>query len=165
MADELLRDNLNDSQPLPHGVHSGYYRFCQHNGLVLSVGVPLGPYMTLVHVAEDVRDQDWPVPNFWRQRPCVIRIHGDDNRFVVRERRPEYGMFCLCMRKVVRDLKTAGILHETAADGARVDWARSGEVFDFFMSRNRQSSYPYFLTALVLTRDRSTSLKQECGKN
>jgi hypothetical protein len=56
------------------------------------------------------------------------------------------------MRKVVRDLKAAGILHATTIDGARVDWARSSEVFDFFMSRSRRSSYPYFLTRLVRTR-------------
>ena len=53
-------------------------------------------------------------------------------------------MFCLCLRKVRRDLVRAGILHETSVGGVRVDWARSREIFDYCMSRNEKSPYPYY---------------------
>jgi aminoglycoside N3'-acetyltransferase len=152
MASELLRDNLNEFKPLPHGVYSGYYRFCQHNGLAVSIGVPLGRYLTLIHVAEEVRDQDWPIKDFFEGKRYVVRVDGRDQTCVVRQHRHEYSMFCICMRKVRRDLVRAGILHEAVVGTVRVDWARAGEVFGFFMARNQKSTYPYFWPWLVRRR-------------
>ena len=149
LAAELLRDNLNDSKPLAHGVSSGYYRFCRHNGLVISIGVPLRRCLTLVHVAEEVRDRDWPVKDYFEERTYLIRIDGQEKCWVVRQPRPEYLMFSLCLRKATRDLAGAGILHETTVGGVRVDWARSREVFDFMMARNKTVAYPYYWTWLV----------------
>lgn len=146
LAAELLRDNLNEMKPLPHGMHSGYYRFCQHNGLVVSVGAPLGRYMTLIHTAEEVRDTNWPVADFFEERRYWVRTEGETKEWIVRQRRAVFGMFCLCMRKLVRDLLYAGVLHEGIVGTVRVDWARSREVFDFLMERNRLSPYPYFGT-------------------
>ena len=120
MASDLLRDNLNEFKPLPHGIYSGYYRFCQRNGLILSIGVPLGRYMTLIHVAEEVRDEDWPIKDFFEERRYIIRVDGRDQTHVVRQHRLEYPMFCLCMRKLRRDLVREGVLHEAAVGSVRV---------------------------------------------
>jgi aminoglycoside 3-N-acetyltransferase len=144
LAAELLRDNLNEHKPLPHGVYSGYYRFCQQNGLVISIGVPLGRYLTLIHVAEEVRDDRWPIPDFFVDHQYLVRIGGHERLWVVRQHGLEYGMFCLCMRKLHRDLLAQGILHEGMVGGVRVDWARAREVFDYMMSRNERSPYPYY---------------------
>jgi len=152
LAAELLRDNLNELKPLPHGVHSGYYRFCQRGGLVVSIGVPLGPYLTLIHVAEEARDEDWSIKDFFEERRYVVRINGRDQTCVVRQHRLKYSMFCLCMRKVRRDLVGEGILHEAAVGSVRVDWANACEVFEYFMSRNRNSTYPYFWPWLIRER-------------
>ena len=152
LATELLHDNLNDAKPLAHGVHSAYYRFCLHDGLIISVGVPLGRYMTLVHTAEDVRDQGWQVPGFFEETRYLVRAEGREKEWTVRQSRPVYGMFCLCMRKFIRDLLREGILHEGAVGSVRVDWARAREVFEFLMQRNRLSPYPYYGSWLVKTR-------------
>jgi aminoglycoside 3-N-acetyltransferase len=149
LAAELLHDNLNEHKPLPHGIYSGYYRLCQKDGLVISVGVPLGRYLTLVHVGEEVRDQQWPVRDFFEDREYLVRINGEDQRYVVRQHRYEYGAFCLCMRKFHRDLLAEGILHEGHVGSVRVDWLRAREVFDYLMSRNERSPYPYYWTWLV----------------
>jgi aminoglycoside 3-N-acetyltransferase len=149
LAAELFHDNLNEHKPLPHGVDSGYYRFCQRNGVVIGIGVPLGRYMTLIHVAEEVRDQNWTIPDFFEQREYLVRINGEDRPCVVRQHRLEYSMFCLCMRKLRRDLVYEGILHEGRVGSVRVDWARAGEVFDYMMTRNQRSPYPYYWPWLV----------------
>ena len=146
MAAELLRNNLNEFKPLPHGVHSGYYRFCQNDGLVVSVGVPLGPYLTLIHVAEEVRDREWPIKDFFEEKRYVVCVNGHDETHVVRQRRLVYSMFCLCMRKVRRDLVGEGILHEGRVGSVPVDWAKAREVFDYFMARNKNAAYPYYWT-------------------
>ena len=152
LATELLHDNLNDAKPLAHGVHSAYYRFCLHDGLIISVGVPLGRYMTLVHTAEDVRDRGWQVPGFFEEKRYLVRAEGREKEWTVRQSRPAYGMFCLCMRKFIRDLLREGILHEGAVGSVRVDWAHAREVFEFLMQRNRLSPYPYYGSWLVKTR-------------
>ncbi|MCC6126039.1 MAG: AAC(3) family N-acetyltransferase [Pirellulales bacterium] len=144
LAEELLRDNLNPREPLPHGVDSGYYRFCARNGLVVSVGVPLWRSITIIHVAEEIRDADWPIKNFFERRRYAIRIGGRDEIQVVRQRRPAFGSICVCNRKVRRDLLREGILHEGKIGAATVDWASAREVFDYLMERNRNSHYPYY---------------------
>lgn len=149
LAAELFRDNLNHFKPLPHGIYSGYYRFCQHDGLVVSIGVPLSQCLTLVHVGEDVRDAEWPIEGFYGERKYIVCIGGRDETSVVRQMRPEYDMFCLCLRKVRRDLIGAGILHEGRVASVRVDWAHSREVFEYLMSRNKSSTYPYYGAWLV----------------
>ena len=105
---------------------------------MVSVGVPLGLYLTIIHVAEEIRDRDWPVPDFWKERAYVVREGGEDESHVVRQCRPEFG-FCLCMRAVSRELVAEGIVHEGAVEGVRVDWAHSREVLDYCMTRNRSS--------------------------
>jgi aminoglycoside 3-N-acetyltransferase len=149
LAEELLRDNLNDSKPLPHGVHSAYYRFCQRNGLVVSIGIPLGDCLTLVHTAEDVRENDFPFKDFIEERRYVVRIDGENRDVAVRQQRREYSMYCRCHRKLIRDIVGAGILHEDTVGSARVGWAHSREVFDYLMQRNRERSYPLYCTWLV----------------
>ena len=149
LATELLHDNLNESKPLAHGVDSGYYRFCQRNGLLFSVGVPLANCFTLVHAAEESCDQQWPVKDFFEERDYIVREHGVDQTVTIRKTRTEFMMFSLCIRKLRRDLVRAGILHEGRVGTVRVDWARSGEIFQFITQRNRTSTYPYFGTSLV----------------
>jgi len=149
LAEELLRDNLNDSKPLPHGVDSPYYRFCQRNGLVVSVGVPLGQCLTLVHAAEDARDSQWPVKYFFKEIDYIVRIGGRDRRVTIRRQRPEYTMFCRCRKKCVRDLVGHDIIHEGRVGTVRVDWARAGEVFDYLTARNEKKPYPFYCTWLV----------------
>lgn len=144
LAEELLHDNLNDREPLPHGVDSGYYRFCMRGGLVISVGVPLWYAITIIHVPEEIREADWPIKNFFERRRYAIRIEGEEKIFTVRQRRPEFGALCNCNRKVRRDLLREGILHEGKIGTATVDWARSREVYDYFMERNRKFPYPYY---------------------
>jgi aminoglycoside N3'-acetyltransferase len=144
LAEELFHDNLNHDKPLPQGIYSGYYRFSQKNGIVISIGVPLQNCMTLIHTPEEVRDGDWPIINFFEERRYLVRINGRDELYVVRQRRPQYGMYCICVRKAFRDLVRDRIVHETSVGSVRVDWAWSRDVFDFFMKRNKNSHYPYY---------------------
>jgi len=149
LAAELLRDNLHDKKPLPHGEDSGYYRFCQRNGLLISVGIPLASCFTLVHVAEESRDGDWPVKDFFEEREYLIRSHGVDRPVTIRKTRSDFMKFSFCLRKLHRDLLRAGILHEGTVGTMRVDWASSAEIIQFISQRNRSSTYPYFGTFMV----------------
>ena len=143
LADELLRDNLNERKPSPHGVDSGYYRICQHNGLVVSIGVPLRECLTLAHVVEEVRS-DWPIKDFFTERRYQVVQGGIAKEWTVRLPRDEYDMFCPCRKKMGRDLAAEGVIHEGSVGTLRVDWARAGEVYEFFWRKTAKHPYPYY---------------------
>ncbi len=143
LADELLRDNLNERHPSPHGTDSGYYRFCQRNGLVVSIGVPLRKYVTIAHVVEEVRE-DWPIKDFFIERNYRVVEDGVAKEWTVRLRRGDYAKFAYCRRKMGRDIVAEGVIHEGHVGTVRVDWARAGEIFDFFGRKTKDSPYPYY---------------------
>jgi len=143
LADELLRDNLNERKPSPHGVDSGYYRICQHNGLMVSIGVPLADCFTLAHVVEEVRP-DWPIGDFMMERRYEVVLDGRTTEWTVRLTREEYSRFCCCRRKMGRDLVAEGVIHEGRIGSLRVDWARAAEVYEFFWRKTEKHPYPYY---------------------
>jgi aminoglycoside N3'-acetyltransferase len=149
LAGELLQNNLNEFKPLPHGVHSGYYRFCQRNGLVISIGTPLASCLTLVHAPEEAMDTQYPIKDFYQERRYIVCVNGVEEPWIIREVRAEYSMFCRCGRKLWRDLRSEGIVHEGSYNGVPVGWARSLEVFDYIADRCKKRSYPYYCTWLV----------------
>jgi aminoglycoside 3-N-acetyltransferase len=149
LTQELLRDNLNEERPLPHGVHSPYYRLCRRGGLVVSLGRPLMKCMTVVHVAEEVRDADWPVRDFFYARRFLVRDRGTEREWTVRERRPEF-VRCIGLRQLRRDLLREGVLHESTLGGLRLDWANARDVLDLMTQRNHNSTYPYYLPRTAL---------------
>lgn len=143
LADELLRDNLNGRKPSPHGRDSGYFRFCERNGLVISIGVPLTECLTLVNVVSEVRE-DWPVRDFLSERRYRVVRHGVAADWSVRVAREEFDKFCHCRRRMGRDLVAEGVIHEGTVGTLRVDSARAGEVFDFFWRKTEERPYPYY---------------------
>lgn len=143
LADKLLAGNLNDERPLPHGEHSGYYRFCQRGGLTVSINTPLINALTIVHTPEEVRDTEWPVDDFFYERRFRIKDGSDLQERIVRERRPIW-VRNIALGQLRRDLLRTGILRETTVDGVRVDYARADELLDFMMQRNACSTYPYY---------------------
>lgn len=143
LADELLHDNLNERHPTPHGSDSGYYRMCQRNGLIVSVGVRLRECITIAHVVEEVR-ADWPIKDFFTERQCRVVQDGVAKEWTVRLRRDEYAKYSYCRKKLGRDLVAEGVIHEGRVGTMRVDWARAGEVFQFFWRKTAKRPYPYY---------------------
>lgn len=148
MAEAWLRDNLDGEAPLPHGHGSAYHRFCESDGLVISIGTPLIKAITVLHVAEELRDREWPVRGFFYERRFVLRESGGDRTIVVRERRPQF-VRSLALGQVRRDLLRAGILRESELQGVRIDCASAGAVLAYMSGRQASSSYPYLWPSLA----------------
>lgn len=148
LAEELLADNLNDREPLPHGVDSGYFRFCQRGGLVLGLGVSLVKTGTVFHVGEDARDREWPIAGFFYRRRFEIEDESGAKRMVtVRERRPEFVRGC-ALGRYRRDLLSAGILEEGRLSGMRLETASAARVYAMLREKQQGTSYPYYWAAL-----------------
>lgn len=148
LADTLLEDNLNEDKPLPHGVYSSYYKFCLLNGIVISIGLPLANTMTVCHVAEELRDAEWPVKDFFYERKFKLPGLSGDKVWTVRERRPEY-VRSLAKIKRHKDFVRNGIINESSIDGIRIDYAHSAKVLSFMLQRNNKSTYPFYFPELA----------------
>ncbi|MBX9929420.1 MAG: AAC(3) family N-acetyltransferase [Gemmatimonadaceae bacterium] len=147
-ASWLVGDVVASGAP-PHGPTSPYGRLCEADGLVVSIGLPLAECFTVIHAAEDARDLSTMVPTFYRPRRFrVVEADGEEREVAVRERRPQFAR-SYAKGQLERDLRREGILHCANAEGVRVDWLRAGSLFAYLMSRNRTSTYPYFLTGLA----------------
>jgi aminoglycoside N3'-acetyltransferase len=149
LAEGLLADNLGPGRALPHGVQSGYYRLCVQDGLVVSIGVPLITCLTMVHVGEDVRDVEWPLHGFFRERHFLVRDGDRWDEHTVRERRPLFAR-SYCEGQLHRDLLREGILREGMAGTVRVDGLRAADLLAFLMRRNAGNTYPYFGAEMAL---------------
>jgi len=140
-AAAILAGNLRTGA-LPHGADSGYWRISRLGGLVVSIGRPLIRCMTMIHVAEEVRDAAWPIADFFRSRQFRIRQGAGWTTHTVRERRPRY-VRCLLLRQLRRDLLGEGILREGRVGSLRLDYADAWATVEYMLERNRNSTYPY----------------------
>lgn len=145
-AEEIIRpDELPEDIP-PHGLGTPHHRVCLANALVLGLGLPLHRYLTLVHVAEDLRFEENRRRNFYRRRNFTV-VMDRPRDISLWERRPEMARV-FCAGRFRGDILRRGLLHE-GADGAP-DWIRAGALLDFMMERtSRGSTYPYFLPWLA----------------
>jgi len=97
----------------------------------------------MIHVSEDVLDQDWPVSDWYRERKFNI-VDGDFRTAItVRERHPRWGAYKFGERTLCRDLMRQKILTSVDVDGVTVEVLKAAELIQYLNSRNSKG-YPYF---------------------
>lgn len=149
LSDEIMHNNLSGQKPTPHGLVSGYYRACQKNALVVSVGCRLGLCLTLIHTAEDIHQTNWPIKDFYKEEKYFVVTESSRTPVTIRKIKKKYLARSLCLRKVRRDLLQENILHESTVDGVEIDWLRAGDLLQFLLSKGATAHYPYFLPKLA----------------
>lgn len=143
LASEFISRNIEDGGGLAHGPNSPYGRLVGQRGNVISIGVPLVDYATIIHAPEDARFETWPCKDFWRIRWFdVVRSNGVE-RVRVLERHPKYSRG-YAEERVRRDLQAAGILDEDTVGAVEVHAFRADRLFEYFMQKNLTSTYPFF---------------------
>ena len=145
-ADIIIQPETLPAGIPPHGKETPHHRLCLENALVIGVGLELHRYLTLVHVAEDLRFRRNLSANFYRKRRFIVRMTAATPTEMW-ERRPELARV-FCSGKFHRDILGESILHESD-DGSCVDWLRAGELMRFMMKRTESSTYPYYLPWLA----------------
>ncbi len=143
LAGKMMQNNLSGEKPLPCGMQSSWYFCYLNNAKVISVGADLAHSLTLIHVAEDMQDEDWIVPNWYRERKFRVKV-GDDYKLVaVRERHPKWAMH-YAERTLSKDLLKEDITTQVQIDGVNIEIVDAKSVVDYLNSRNH-TAYPYYL--------------------
>lgn len=142
-AEYYMADNLAGRSPLPCGSSSSWAKVAADNAWVVGLGTDLTHSLTMIHVAEDLLDQEWPIPNWYEEK--IFEIKDDDitERRVLRERFHKWGAYHFAERTLCKDLLKKKILKSTKIDGIVVETLCSAELLDFLSTRNK-TGYPYY---------------------
>jgi aminoglycoside 3-N-acetyltransferase len=146
-ANELMQGNLAGESPLACGVNSSWSRCVERDAMIVSIGTDLTHSLTMIHVAEDVKDQCWPVTDWYVEKHFHIKDRDFEETRLLRERAPRWGALHFAERTLCKDLMAAGLLKSNIVDGILVEAISAKSLIDFLDTRN-QSGYPYFWLGL-----------------
>ena len=143
LAKPMMENNLIGDLPTACGINSAW-KFClDNNAYIIGLGIDLVGCLTMIHAAEDLLDDKWPVKNWYRKRIFKIIDKDFETLKVVRERRPKWGSLHWAGRTLCKDLIKNNILHTQNIDGILVEVIKAKELIDFLNSTNSKG-YPYF---------------------
>lgn len=147
LAVDIVRGNANGIGGLVHGPNSPYGRLVAHKAWVISIGIPLIDFCTVVHAAEDARYQEWPVKNFWRSRDFDVVENDGVHSVTVLERRPIYSRG-YAEELLRRDVRADGILGERMIGNVECHALRADRLFDLMTTKNAGNTYPFLWPAV-----------------
>jgi len=147
LAKKMMENNLNGDFPSPHGPNSSW-RFCFDNGAkVVSLGVNIEHYNTIVHVAdESFDDWKWSDEEWYRHR--IFDIVDEQNNVqqkIVSERKPEWGLLHFTEIRLNNDLKKLGIMQVSKIkDQIEVGFVDVNRMIAYLRSK-KDIGYPYYV--------------------
>lgn len=143
LAKQMMEKNLLGDKPLPCGVNSSW-KFCvDHNAKIVALGVDLAHSLTMVHVAEDMNPEQWPVKGWYRERKFRIIESSNINEIVVRERHPKWSMY-YAERTLYKDLIRAGLMTSDSINGIKVEIVDDSKKLIDFLEEKSKTGYPCF---------------------
>lgn len=143
LAKPMMENNLKGELPTACGANSSW-KFClDNNAYLVGLGTDLSGCLTMIHVAEDILDENWAIKNWYRKR--IFKIIDKDFSVlkIVRERQPKWGALHWAGRTLCKDLADKKILFTKNIEGVLVEVMKAKDLIDFLNSKN-QKGYPYF---------------------
>lgn len=143
LSQKMMENNLSGYLPTPCGPNSSW-KFCLDNdSYIIGLGVDLTSCLTMIHLAEDIDEERWPIKNWYRTRTFKIIDKDFEDTITIKERHPKWGALHWAGRTLCKDLIKNDILHSIKIDGILVEIIRSKELISFLNSKN-EKGYPYF---------------------
>ena len=142
-ASNMMKDELKEDLPAPNGLHSPWKYCTDKNAWVVSLGTDLAHSLTMIHTVEDVKKNNWPVKNWYRN--VKFKIIDDDFQIekTVLERHPRWGMLHFGERTLSKDLIRDKIIESVEIEGVLVESLKSKSLYEYLNDRN-DKGYPYF---------------------
>lgn len=146
-VDRIFAKESIDSLDLPCGPNSAWAALAELNAKIVMLGVDMTHSLTMIHVAEDCHEAEWPVKDWYRKRVFRVVDNHKESRVAVRERHPRWAL-AYAERKLSRDLYAHGIAQRTQVGSLDVTVLESRALLGFLDSR-KKTGYPYYLTWLA----------------
>lgn len=152
-ARAIVGTQLPEPGVTPCGPASPWAACLQISAKILMLDVDVAHSLTMIHVAEDVFEDEWPVRDWYRNREFRVIDDGVESPISVRERHPKWALF-YCEKMLNRDLFANGVFHHhETTSGLSVDVASSVRLITFLRSK-RPSTYPYTIPFFIRRRRR-----------
>lgn len=142
-AEIMMQNNLDGELPAPNGINYPWKYCTDHDAWVVSLGTDLTHSLTMIHTAEDVKKENWPIKGWYRKKRFKIQDGDFYCEKTILERHPKWGMLHFGERKLSSDLIKSGVLKSNVIDGVLIESLKSKDLFNFLNSRN-SNGYPYF---------------------
>ena len=143
LAISMMEKNLQGHSPLPCGTNSSWNYCHENDAFVVALGVDMAHSLTMIHVAEDLLDEKWPIQNWYRDRNFVIKDGDFITKTTLRERHPRWGTLHYAERTLCKDMINKNIMRSTEINGITVECLRAKKLISYLNSRNI-SGYPYY---------------------
>lgn len=142
-VEDLFSQELAIEGATPCGPESPWAYCAKNDAKMLFLDVDLAHSLTMIHVAEDCHESDWPIPNWYRDRKFKVNNNGVTSLVHVRERHPKWANF-YAERKLSHDLFSRGIAKQSSIEHIKVASLGSRALLKFLESK-MAVGYPYFL--------------------
>lgn len=142
-AKEMMKNNLVGELPTANGENSSWKYCLDRNAWCISIGTDLTHSLTMLHTAEDLKKDTWPIQNWYVKKRFKII---DDNLEIIQtvlEKNIKWGRFHFGERTLAKDLLKNKIMTSKKVEDILIESLRSKDLIDFLNSKNHVG-YPYF---------------------
>lgn len=125
LAEKMMDKNMETD--LAHGKNSAWEFCMKHHAKILFLGVRASHSTTMVHVAEDILDDIWPIMN-WYENKIFYVVDGDNReKKTIRIRKKEWAKYNASWYRSVC-LAKEGILTEKNIKGINIGYIADSKV-------------------------------------
>lgn len=142
-AEEITQGN--EKAIYPHGENSSWFRAVMKHAKILFIGTNIAHSNTVIHVAEDVLGEDYPIKNWYESKSYKVNINNEIKLITVRERRQFWSRYINESRNTYR-LKKKGLAIEKYEYGMHLGFIQdSYDVFEEIYNRAQKEKLEYVI--------------------
>jgi len=142
-AEEMTRNNLTYEGQTACGEGSSWAYCFYKNAKILMLGVDVVHSLTMIHVAEDLYEVQWPVKDWYRNRQFRVIDNEFDKTVTLRERHPKWALF-YAERRFSKDLMQMKIVKNQKVAGLNISLCNSTDLLNY-LNIQKESAYPYVI--------------------
>lgn len=140
-TDRIFANESFDRLDLPCGPNSAWASLADLNAKILMIDTDVVHSLTMIHVAEDCYEYEWPIKDWYRLRRFKIINNDQVHHVNVRERHPRWS-FSYAERRLSHDLYNQGIIKDFYIGPVRFSYLETSCLLSFLNIR-KPTAYPF----------------------
>ena len=142
LAQSMMEHNLETD--LAHGKGSAWEFCMEHKAKILLLGVKSSHTTTMVHVAEDVLDEKWPIDDWYENRSFIVKNGTEEKQVDIRIRKPEWAKYNASWYRT-EQFKKKGLLMEEQVEGLNIGFIENSQTMVEYIIERTMKHKPFFV--------------------
>ena len=138
----FLEDNITGNAPLPHGKNSPYAKFAEKGGKTVCIGVTAKGRGTIIHSAEEILDDDFPLEIF-EQVEVILQHESTAEKKIFRRTILAFSQLYKCKSKIEKEWIRCGTLQKDKVDGVPIQVLDAQKCVELMIQNINNGSTPY----------------------